>query len=82
MAYGVASTVFILAGGVLTPMDLAMATGGLGTLGPQQLGWLAGACPEGTFGHDAAIWDVVAFLRQMPAMTPNTYQQLSKGNSG
>jgi mono/diheme cytochrome c family protein len=27
---------------------------------------------------DAAIWDLVAFLRQMPAMTPETYQQLSK----
>jgi mono/diheme cytochrome c family protein len=31
---------------------------------------------------DAAIWDLVAFLRQMPTMTPETYQQLSKGNSG
>jgi mono/diheme cytochrome c family protein len=31
---------------------------------------------------DAAIWDVVAFVRQMPAMTPETYQQLSKGHSG
>jgi hypothetical protein len=24
----------------------------------------------------------VAFVRQMPAMTPETYQQLSKGHSG
>jgi mono/diheme cytochrome c family protein len=32
--------------------------------------------------NDAAIWDLVAFLRQMPAMTPETYQQLSKGHSG
>jgi len=31
---------------------------------------------------DAAIWDLVAFLRQMPAMTPETYQQLSKHRSG
>jgi mono/diheme cytochrome c family protein len=31
---------------------------------------------------DAAIWDLVAFLRQMPAMTPQTYQQLSKRRSG
>jgi mono/diheme cytochrome c family protein len=31
---------------------------------------------------DAAIWDLVAFLRQMPSMTPETYQQLSKGRSG
>jgi mono/diheme cytochrome c family protein len=31
---------------------------------------------------DAAIWDVVAFLRQMPAMTPDTYQQLLEGHSG
>jgi mono/diheme cytochrome c family protein len=31
---------------------------------------------------DAAIWDVVAFVRQMPAMTPETYQQLSKSHSG
>ena len=31
---------------------------------------------------DAAIWDLVAFLRQMPSMTPETYQQLSKHRSG
>jgi mono/diheme cytochrome c family protein len=31
---------------------------------------------------DAAIWDLVAFLRQMPSMTPETYQQLSKRRSG
>ena len=31
---------------------------------------------------DVAIWDLVAFLRQMPAMTPETYQQLSKHRSG
>jgi mono/diheme cytochrome c family protein len=31
---------------------------------------------------DGAIWDLVAFVRQMPAMTPATYQQLSKGHSG
>jgi len=31
---------------------------------------------------DAAIWDLVAFLRQMPAMTPQTYQQLSKRPTG
>jgi hypothetical protein len=26
---------------------------------------------------DAAIWDIVAFVTQMPAMTERTYQQLS-----
>ena len=31
---------------------------------------------------DAAIWDLVAFIRQMPSMTPETYQQLSKRRSG
>jgi mono/diheme cytochrome c family protein len=31
---------------------------------------------------DVAIWNLVAFLRQMPAMTPETYQQLSQGHSG
>jgi mono/diheme cytochrome c family protein len=31
---------------------------------------------------DAAIWDVVSFVRKMPEMTPETYQQLSKGQSG
>jgi mono/diheme cytochrome c family protein len=31
---------------------------------------------------DAAIWDLVAFLRQMPSMTPETYQQLSKRRAG
>ena len=30
---------------------------------------------------DAAIWDIVSFVRQMPAMTPETYQQLSKAHS-
>jgi mono/diheme cytochrome c family protein len=30
---------------------------------------------------DAAIWDLVAFLRQMPAMTPEAYQQLSKSRA-
>jgi mono/diheme cytochrome c family protein len=28
---------------------------------------------------DAAIWDVVAFIRKMPEMTPETYRQLSQG---
>jgi mono/diheme cytochrome c family protein len=28
---------------------------------------------------DAAIWDVVSFLRKMPVMTPETYQRLSQG---
>jgi mono/diheme cytochrome c family protein len=32
----------------------------------------------GTTLDDAAIWDLVAFIRQMPSMTPETYQQLSK----
>src|SRR5579862_8810984 len=27
---------------------------------------------------DASIWDIVAFVRQMPAMSEETYQQLSK----
>ena len=27
---------------------------------------------------DAAIWDTVAFIRKMPDMTPETYQQLSQ----
>jgi mono/diheme cytochrome c family protein len=27
--------------------------------------------------NDEAIWDIVAFLRQMPSMSPETYQQLS-----
>ena len=31
---------------------------------------------------DAAIWDLVAFVRQLPAMTPEAYQQLSHGHSG
>jgi mono/diheme cytochrome c family protein len=29
---------------------------------------------------DAAIWDIVAFVRKMPDMTPETYQQLSQGH--
>jgi mono/diheme cytochrome c family protein len=31
---------------------------------------------------DAAIWDIVSFVRKMPAMTPETYQQLSQGKQG
>jgi mono/diheme cytochrome c family protein len=27
--------------------------------------------------NDAAIWDIVSFVRQMPMMTPETYQQLT-----
>jgi mono/diheme cytochrome c family protein len=30
---------------------------------------------------DAAIWDIVAFVRKMPAMTPETYQELSRGHT-
>jgi mono/diheme cytochrome c family protein len=30
---------------------------------------------------DTAIWDIVAFLRQMPNMSPETYQQLSKNRA-
>jgi mono/diheme cytochrome c family protein len=29
---------------------------------------------------DAAIWDVVSFVRKMPGMTPETYQQVSQGH--
>lgn len=28
---------------------------------------------------DGAIWDIVAFVRKMPEMTPETYQELSRG---
>jgi mono/diheme cytochrome c family protein len=31
---------------------------------------------------DAAIWDLVAFVRQLPAMSAETYLQLSRGHSG
>jgi mono/diheme cytochrome c family protein len=31
---------------------------------------------------DAAIWNIVAFVRTMPALTPEAYQQLSQGHSG
>ena len=31
---------------------------------------------------DASIWDIVSFVRKMPAMTPEAYQQLSHGHSG
>ncbi|MFI4888910.1 MAG: c-type cytochrome [Steroidobacterales bacterium] len=29
--------------------------------------------------NDAAIWQIVAFVRQMPAMSPEAYRQLSTG---
>jgi mono/diheme cytochrome c family protein len=31
--------------------------------------------------NDEAIWDIVAFLRQMPNMSPETYQQLSMSHA-
>jgi mono/diheme cytochrome c family protein len=31
--------------------------------------------------NDDAIWDIVAFLRQMPGMSPETYQQLSMSHA-
>ena len=30
---------------------------------------------------DESIWDIVAFIRQMPSMTPETYQQLSMSHA-
>ena len=30
---------------------------------------------------DATIWEIVAFARQLPEMTPETYQQLAKGRT-
>jgi len=30
---------------------------------------------------DTAIWDIVAFVRQLPSMSPETYQQLSKNRA-
>jgi mono/diheme cytochrome c family protein len=30
---------------------------------------------------DVAIWDVVAFLRKMPEMTPESYRQISEGHA-
>jgi mono/diheme cytochrome c family protein len=31
--------------------------------------------------NDGAIWDIVSFVKHMPAMTPETFQQLSKVRS-
>lgn len=31
---------------------------------------------------DATIWEIVGFARQMPTMSPETYQQLAKGSAG
>ena len=31
---------------------------------------------------DATIWEIVAFIRQMPTMSPETYQHLAKGGAG
>jgi mono/diheme cytochrome c family protein len=31
---------------------------------------------------DAAIWEVVSFVRTMPGMTPETYQEISKLHAG
>lgn len=32
--------------------------------------------------HDEEIWDIVAFVRKMPEMSPEKYQELSRGGSG
>jgi mono/diheme cytochrome c family protein len=39
---------------------------------------MSGMPAWGTTLDDAAIWDVVAFVTQLPAMTPDAYRQLSK----
>jgi mono/diheme cytochrome c family protein len=31
--------------------------------------------------NDESIWDIVAFIRQMPSMTPETYEQLSMSHA-
>jgi mono/diheme cytochrome c family protein len=31
---------------------------------------------------DAAIWDIISFIRKMPAMTPENYQDLARGPAG
>ena len=36
----------------------------------------------GTALDDEAIWDIVAFIRKMPDMTPDSYQRLSQNRSG
>jgi cytochrome c553 len=36
----------------------------------------------GTRLDDEAIWDIVAFIRKMPDMTPDSYQHLSQNRSG
>jgi mono/diheme cytochrome c family protein len=35
----------------------------------------------GTSLDDAAIWDIVAFVRQLPNMSPETYQQMTKDHA-
>jgi mono/diheme cytochrome c family protein len=36
----------------------------------------------GTLLDDETIWDIVAFIRKMPDMTPDSYQHLSQTHSG
>jgi cytochrome c553 len=36
----------------------------------------------GTTLDDETIWDIVAFIRKMPDMTPDSYQRLSQNRSG
>jgi len=42
--------------------------------------FIPGISVAGTL-NDEAIWDIVAFLRQMPSMSPETYQQLSMSHA-
>jgi mono/diheme cytochrome c family protein len=30
--------------------------------------------------EDASVWDIVAFVRKMPDMTPETYRELSQAH--
>jgi hypothetical protein len=66
---------------------LQFKPGGLGALGAEQLAWVAadlksrsastphcGLCP-----YAATIWDIVAFVRTMPTISPESCLQLSHG---
>jgi mono/diheme cytochrome c family protein len=39
---------------------------------------MSGMPAWGTSLDDTAIWDLVAFVRQLPSMSPESYQQLAK----
>ncbi|EAR51538.1 Cytochrome c, class I [Oceanicola granulosus HTCC2516] len=43
---------------------------------------MSGMPAFGTDHEDAAIWEITAFVKELPAMRPETYESLTAGANG